>query len=409
MLKDTMLYNLGVAHRDMNRIQTQLETGKKAEFPHQDPSGVITSMLFKSRITELRQFQENIDDGESRLLFYDTALDSAGAILNRLKELAVQLAHGIYNADDRKIAAGEVDQLLHHLIEIANTRYRDEAIFGGFKTSESPFRAIYEKVPHSPYALINRVEYHGDIGVQKREIEQMQYVGINIPGNRVFWGDNMYVSSTVPGTDYQASRDQVFRISGVRIDVKVGDTLPVIVQKINAAHIPVHASIDNTRGTNLLVLETTDPHQLWVEDIQGGSVMQDLGIIGRGSSLPPKNFSSTARVHGGSLFDQVIDFRNALLANNSESVGSLHLARIDSAIRHISRYRGEVGALEARLGSVKRRLAMDQVNMTDVLSRAEDVDAAQAIMELRMAEHKERMTMQIGARIIPQTLLDFLR
>jgi len=30
-------------------------------------------------------------------------------------------------------------------------------------------------------------------------------------------------------------------------------------------------------------------------------------------------------------------------------------------------------------------------------------------MELRMAEHKERMTMQIGARIIPQTLLDFLR
>ena len=409
MLKDTMLYNLGTAHREMNRTQTQLETGKKAEFPHQDPSGVINSMLYKTRITELKQFQENIDDGESRLLFYDTALDSAGSIMLRMKELAVQLANGTYNAHDRQIAAGEVDQLLHHLIEIANTRYRDETIFSGFKTSENPFRATYEKVPNSPYALVNKVEYLGDIGIQKREIEQMQYVGVNIPGNRVFWGDDMYVSSTVPGTDYQAARDQVFRIDGVDIEVRAGDTMAVVVQKINAAHIPVHASIDNTRGTNLLVLETTDPHQLWVEDIQGGSVMQDLGIIGRGSNLPPKNFSPTARVYGGSLFDQVIDFRNALLSDNTEAIGSLHLSKIDGAIRHITRYRGEVGALEARLDSVKRRLTMDQVNMTDVLSRTEDVDVAQAIMELRMFENVEKMTMQIGARIVPQTLLDFLR
>ncbi|MDR2733852.1 MAG: flagellar hook-associated protein 3 [Spirochaetota bacterium] len=409
MLKDTMLYNLGAAHREMNIAQTQIETGKKAEFPHQDPTGIINSMLYKSRITELKEFQRNIDDGESRLRFYDTALESAGSIMTRMKELAVQLAHGTYNANDREITALEVDALLHQLIEIANTRYRNETIFSGFKVSEDPFRGIYEKVPNAPYALINKVEYHGDIGIQKREIEQQQYVGINIPGNRVFWGDDMYVSSTIPGTDYNAVRDQVFRVNGIEIDVRAGDTLPVIVQKINAANMPVHASIDNTRGTNLLVLETTDPHQLWVEDLQGGSVMQDLGIIGRGSFLPPNNFSPTARVYGGSLFDQVIAFRNALLADNAGDIGSLHLGKIDGAIRHISRYRGEVGALDARLDSVKRRLATDQVNITDVLSRCEDVDMAQAITELRMFENVERAAMQIGARVVPQTLLDFLR
>jgi len=409
MLKDTMLYNLGVAHREMNITQTQVETGRKAEFPHQDPTGVINSMLYKSRITELKQFQENIDDGESRLRFYDTALDSTGTILTRLKELAVQTAHGTYNAHDRQIAAAEVDQLLHQMIEIANTRFRDETIFSGFKTTENPFRVTYEKVPNSPYALLNKVEYLGDIGVQRREIEQQQYVGLSLPGNRVFWGDDMYVSSTTPGTEYRAARDQVFRIDGVNIDINAGDTLPVIVQKINATHIPVHASIDNTRGANLLVLETTDPHQLWVEDIQGGSVMQDLGIIGRGSNLPPKNFSSTARVYGGSVFDHVIAFRNSLLANEVEAIGSLHLGKIDGAIRQISRYRGEVGAMDARLDSVKRRLAKDQVDITDVLSRAEDADMVQAITELRMLESVERSAMQIGARIVPQTLLDFLR
>ena len=54
MLKDTMLYNLGTASRSVDEIQNQIATGKKAEFPHQDPGGVINSMLFKSRLSELQ-------------------------------------------------------------------------------------------------------------------------------------------------------------------------------------------------------------------------------------------------------------------------------------------------------------------------------------------------------------------
>jgi flagellar hook-associated protein 3 FlgL len=195
----------------------------------------------------------------------------------------------------------------------------------------------------------------------------------------------------------------------VAIEVRAGDTLPVIVQKINDAHIAVHASIDNTRGNNQLVLETTDVHQLWVEDIQGGTVMQDLGIIAQGSNQPPKNWSATARVDGGSMFDQAIALRNAMLNNEVEKLGSLHLGNIDRAVRHLARYRGEVGALASRLDGVRKRLATDEVNMTDILSRTEDVDMAGAITELRMLEQVEKAAMQVGARIIPPTLLDFLR
>ena len=132
-------------------------------------------------------------------------------------------------------------------------------------------------------------------------------------------------------------------------------------------------------------------------------------MIGRGSNLPPKNFSPTARVSGGSIFDQVIDFRNALLSNDVDALGSMHMGRLEGAIKQITRYQGEVGALDSRLDSVKKRLAMDQVNMTDVLSRTEDIDMAEAITRLRMMENIERSSMQIGARVIPQTLLDFLR
>jgi flagellar hook-associated protein 3 FlgL len=409
MLNDTMLYNVQTNLQRMDRVQDQIATGKKAHLPHLDPGGVTNSMLFKSRITELDKFSANVADAESRLQFYDTALDSTGQILHRLRELAVQQANGIFNADDRKNVASEVDQLLRQMIDIGNTRYKNETIFSGHKSTTLPFKVFLEKVPGSPHGMINRVEYQGDIGNQTREIEQLQYIDTNLVGNKVFWGDNMMVHSSTPGTNFTAARDQVFRINNVPIEIKAGDNLRVIVQKINDANLPVHASIDNTRGANLLVLETTDPHQLWVEDIKGGTVMQDLGIIGLGSNIPPQNFSTTARVSGGSMFDQIIAFRNSLLVNDQKAIGGLHLAKLDGAVRQISRYRGEVGALSSRMDSVKRRLVTDQVYMKDILSKTEDVDMAEATTNLKMLEFVHKASLQVGSRVIPPTLLDFLR
>lgn len=409
MMKDTMMYNLRNSTYRLNRAQDMVGSGKKATMPHQDPSGVIDAMQFKSRLAALKQFQDNVRDGDSHLKFYDTALESSGQILLRLKELAVQAANGTYNDHDRKIAAAEVDQLLRQMIQIANTRYKGETIFSGFKINEEPFRTVMENVPGTGKAWINKVVYQGDIGKQLREVEQHQFVPVNMAGNRVFWGDNMRIASTTTATQYRSVRDQVFKIDGQEINIKAGDTLPVIVQKINNTHISVHASIDNTRGTNLLVLESTDPHQIWVEDIRGGSVMQDLGVISRGQTQPPNNFAPTSKVDGGSIFDQVIRFRNSLLSNDSKTIGSRSLGELNRAIKQMSLYRGEVGALTARLDAVKKRLYTDQTAITDVLSQTEDADMAEAITNLKMIEHVRQAAMQVGARIVPRTLMDFLR
>jgi len=409
MLKDTMLYNVQHNQRRMSRVQNQIATGLKAHKPHHDPIGVTNSMQLKSRLTGLKKYRSNAIDSDSRLKFYDTAIESTGQILHELRTMAVQHANGTYTDFDRKAAASKVDQLLKQMLQIANTRYKDETLFSGHKTTTLPFRAFIETVPGSPHGLINRVEYQGDIGRHTREIEQLQYMDINLVGNKVFWGDNMKVHSSTPGTNYTAARDQVFRIDGVAVNVMAGDNLRVIVQKINATNLPIHASIDNTRGTNLLVLESTSPHQLWVEDIRGGTVMQDLGIIGRGGNTPPGNFSTTAKVDGGSIFDQVIAFRNALLANDREKIGSMHLGKLDAAMKQIIHARGEVGAMTSRLDAVQKRLYTDQVNTTDILSKTQDVDLAEATTRLKMLEFVHKASLQVGSRIIPHTLLDFLR
>ncbi|MCK4905992.1 MAG: flagellar hook-associated protein 3 [Spirochaetes bacterium] len=409
MMKDTMMYNLKNTSRRLDQVQNQISTGKKARLPHEDPSGVINSMLFKSRLTEIKQFKKNVQDSDSRLKIYDSSLKSIGEHLQRIRELAVQSSNGIFNSDDRKIIAKEIDQHLKQMIQFANGRYKGETIFSGFKVNEVPFKPIFEKVKGSPYALINKVEYQGDIGLQKREIDRMQYINVNQPGNRIFWGANMRVQSSTSATAYRAVKDQVFKIDGVRIQVKAGDTLPNIVQKINNSHLPIHASIDNTRGTNLILIESTDPHQIWLEDIEGGTVMQDLGLIALGSNIPPKNYAPTAKIYGGSIFDQIIDFRNNLLKNNLKDIGSKNLDHLSKAIKNISRYRGEIGALSMRLEIAAKRLFTDNVHITDILSKTEDIDLAEAMTNLKMLEFAKKAALSVGARIVPVTLMDFLR
>jgi len=409
MLKSTMMYNLKSAQRRLDVVQSQVATGKKASLPHQDPSGVTNSMLYKSRISEIGQYIDNTGDANSRMKFYDTALESTGDILKRLKSLTVQAANGTYNDHDRKMIAMEVDGLLNQMLVVANTKYKDENIFSGFQITTEPFKVNKEMVKGYSHALVNKVKYMGDIGKQRREIEEQKYIDVNFAGNSVFWGRNETITSSTAGTNWKATKNQVFRIDGLAVNVTAGDSLPVVVQKINNLNTSVRASINNTKGANLLVLETTDPHQMWVEDIQGGTVMQDLGIIGRNDNVPPNNVSSTAKVHGGSIFDQVIDLRNSLLSNNLDKIGTKNLGEIDAAIKHISRYRGEVGATSARLKSVEKRLMMDKVNMVSILSRTEDVDIAEAVTNLKMLEYVRQAAMQVGARIIPKTLMDFLR
>jgi flagellar hook-associated protein 3 FlgL len=52
---------------------------------------------------------------------------------------------------------------------------------------------------------------------------------------------------------------------------------------------------------------------------------------------------------------------------------------------------------------------MNEVDMTDILSKTENIDIAKTVMDLQMLEYIHRSALAVGARIIRPTLIDFLR
>ncbi len=105
------------------------------------------------------------------------------------------------------------------------------------------------------------------------------------------------------------------------------------------------------------------------------------------------------------MFDDVIGFMNAGQYAQTSSA----LDTFDSEINNLLKIRADIGARQNRLDLTEDRMSNDLVNMTDRMSKNEDADPAETIMNLKMEENVYQASLAGGARIIQQTLVDFLR
>ncbi len=180
MLSNLVLQDISSSYGRMEGYQLQLSSGKKYQYPSDNPAAVNQSLNIKSSLKNIDQYLSNINNGVSWLNTADSALRDAADLLHTAKELAVKGANATYSQDELNSMATEVDQLLGSMLDTANTSYAGRYIFAGFKTTTQPFT----KVAGSP----DTVSYNGDQGSTNYEIDQGVNVTINIPGSTVFKG-----------------------------------------------------------------------------------------------------------------------------------------------------------------------------------------------------------------------------
>ena len=415
MQNNTLIRNVNRHQVDLDKLNHQLATGQKIRRPSDSPSDATNQMLYRTRVHELGQFEKNVYNGTARLNIMDGQLGRVGEIFQRVRVLAVQASNGIYQGDkgfELKVAiAKEIDQHLRALIDIGNSRDGvGKPLFGGHVVERPPFEPIQSNVRGlKGIELQNQiieVEYRGDIGKQLREVERSQYVDVNLPGSKVFWGTNMTVTGNVDNSGYTATSDQAFKIDGVEIRVAAGDSIDDIIDKINNTPLEVKAS---KIGQDYISLHSTSPHKIWLEDVGGGTVLRDIGLINPNKGQPPNNYSPTARVSGLSVFDVLIKFRNDLLAADQLEISGRDLGNLDEALNNVLRYRAEIGARQNRMDQHNQRIAWDNTFMKELLSKSEGIDVTETIINLKWLETVHNYALNVGARIIKPTLMDFLR
>ena len=135
--------------------------------------------------------------------------------------------------------------------------------------------------------------------------------------------------------------------------------------------------------------------------------------------------SMQVNTQGNEYFKQVDDFMAQLetvLQTNSTSEGissalgatfatngGATIPALDGITNKVLEMRAEVGAKQNRLELMQNRLEIQEINVTKQLSENEDTDYSKAITEMTTAESIHQASLSVGAKIIQQTLVDFMR
>ncbi|MCL2194167.1 MAG: flagellin [Treponema sp.] len=129
----------GAINNDMERLSSGMRINRAGD----DASGLAVSEKMRAQIRGLNQASANASNGISFIQTAEGFLNETQAVLQRIRELAVQAANGIYTEEDRMYIQVEISQLVAEIDRIAS-----HAQFNGMNMLTGRFaQAVGENAP----------------------------------------------------------------------------------------------------------------------------------------------------------------------------------------------------------------------------------------------------------------------
>jgi flagellar hook-associated protein 3 FlgL len=194
---NTLINHLGRLTGRQQVLQAEAATGQKIRLPEDNPVAVARVLDMEAESRAVGQYQNNI----ARLLEQSTvsydAMRGLKRISDRAGELAV-LADGNKPADQLRLYAAEVTELIDEAFNLANKTHRGEYLFGGVKSDQPPFAAA-----RNAEGQITAVTYQGSESASKVEVAQgttlsVQVIGVNTTGS----GPRGLLADAASGSDF---------------------------------------------------------------------------------------------------------------------------------------------------------------------------------------------------------------
>jgi len=111
---------LNINTDNLQKSLERLSSGKRINRASDDAAGLAISQKMDAQIRGLRQASRNSLDGISLIQTAEGALNEVHEMLQRMRELSVQGANGVYTDGDLEALANEIKELTEQIDKIAN-------------------------------------------------------------------------------------------------------------------------------------------------------------------------------------------------------------------------------------------------------------------------------------------------
>ena len=357
-ISTTARYNLLTAdiqrnEANYNRLTAQLASGKKITNITDDPIGAVNIVNTNRQLGQISTFNQNTQLAKEELDTFDDLMQLAEGCLTQAWDKAVQANNGTYASTSLKALKVEIDEIAKTMVDLANTEFNDNFIFGGANTKLTPY-----EIDTNGNILYHGTPQDNPDYVRKTEVADGVFEVINTTGDKLFgYYDSYYSDST--GTKYYPQTDEA-----------TGNTIYV-----------------DKSGNQY----TGDVADLTAKEDYSG-VMGALKLL-------------------SNSLQEVIDAKNAG-DSNAETAG---YAKMFSTLDMFSNAHNEMVTEQTKFGGVYNRLEMTEStletnteNLTSYLSSLQDVDIASAASKWMQAQYSYQASLQVAAASMNMSLLNYL-
>jgi flagellar hook-associated protein 3 FlgL len=131
---DTLLGRLQSLGSEQNKALTQLSTGQRIAAPSDDAPAMQRILNLRTEKKQNQQFHRNAIDGLEKSKVTFSSLEQIKDLLVRASELSANIS-GATSEQEFKAKASEIEQLVQHGINVANTKLRGNFLFSGDKNN----------------------------------------------------------------------------------------------------------------------------------------------------------------------------------------------------------------------------------------------------------------------------------
>ncbi|MFA6749401.1 MAG: hypothetical protein WCS82_05910, partial [Candidatus Riflebacteria bacterium] len=125
----SMIRQINKSNTSLNNQQVKISSGNQYLKISENPTNNALAMEYKNSINEKKQYVTNIESAGDWYKNTDSSLTNIESIIQRVRELAVEGANGVWEETDYKGMAAEIDELISALADVANTQVGNEYIF----------------------------------------------------------------------------------------------------------------------------------------------------------------------------------------------------------------------------------------------------------------------------------------
>lgn len=422
-------------HRTENALTASIEklsSGYKINKAKDSPAGMAISNKMRAQIKALDQSGKNAADGTSVMQTADGALNETHAMLQRMRELAVQSATDTMGTEDREACQKEIEALQAEIDRIAtDTEFNGQALLDG----SQDFRIFPSVNNELAGTYIRNFQTSDNVSAENYKFditqlpEQAKYTGLTVAAGQEGVVELNDCSIEILKTDTQdeiyEKLKQLGELAGVTVTKNGADAYDLVTvdygksAKIegtvfgNEIKDPVTAKTPEGKDAGITLIRDTDQkldaNGQPIKDAAGNNVTYGEGFSSTATCLTDGTKVTIRDLNGFEMIFEIDPekdtqnvLKNAITGANKKATIDLEMTNIGSMTLQVGAHENQV--IDLRIPSVTcEALYIDDLNVVrkggadKAIAALDDAIAQVSAVRSRIGAYQNRLDYAVSS------------